>query len=179
MLANAQTRRLLIKLGCLLLLGCMIVVFLYHNPTKEPLEIDFSMPAKPLVSLHPEEPVIVMQTQQEVQEQVTAEWQQFAPQAVEKGMTADDAIDASPYLSGWAVQLESFSAKNDAEQMIEKLIQAGFSAFSRQVSAKQQVSFVVYLGPKLDRVQAERLLVALRQHPEFETVQGYVVLLPE
>lgn len=179
MFADDQKKRSLIRVGWLVLLGVFILIFLLHNPTKEPLEIDFSMPEKPLVSVLPTEPVIAEQAQQSVLEQVTAEWQQFAPQAVEKGMAVDSSIDVSPYLSGWAVQLESASTKSDAEQVIERLNQAGFSAFSRQVKVKQQVMFPVYLGPKLDRAEAERLLVMLRQHTEFETVQGYVVLLPE
>lgn len=161
------------------MLGCLVLAFLLHNPTKEPLEIDFSMPVKPTMSRLPEEPVIAEQAQQRVLEQITAEWQQFAPQAAEKGAAVDDSINSSPYLSGWAVQLESFNTKNDAEQMIERLNQAGFSAFHRQLEDEQKTVFLVYLGPKLDRPHAENLLLTLRQHAEFETVQGYVVLLPE
>lgn len=60
-------------------------------------------------------------------------------------------------LSAWAVQVGSFSAKNNAYALRDSLRKQGFSAFVDTLYTKDVPSFRVRVGPEIKREQADAL----------------------
>lgn len=58
---------------------------------------------------------------------------------------------------GWAVQVGSFSKKENAEKLQTKLRKAGYKAFISSVSAEGKTVVRVRIGPELQRTAADQL----------------------
>lgn len=57
----------------------------------------------------------------------------------------------------WVVQLGSFKDKNNAHKLANRLRAAGFSAFTREIQAKQGNQLRVYVGPEFKQFAAVKL----------------------
>jgi cell division septation protein DedD len=64
----------------------------------------------------------------------------------------------------WAVQLGSFNQKTNAHHLADKLREAGFKVFVREIkSAKGKVSTRVYVGPEAQHASAAKLSEKIEQ----------------
>lgn len=69
-----------------------------------------------------------------------------------------------PKLRRWVIQVGSFGAKSNAENLKNKLIKQGFTAFVDSYQTKQkQTLFRVRVGPELDRKRAEQMQAKLEK----------------
>ena len=60
-------------------------------------------------------------------------------------------------LSAWVVQLGAFDSQEKADQLKQRLKQAGFRAFMEPVTGNTQTAYRVRVGPELLRSEADKL----------------------
>lgn len=73
---------------------------------------------------------------------------------------------------GWSVRLGTFSDENNASQLLERLLEAGYKAYSREIDRGQDTLTAVFVGPWLDRARVDSYQSELQN--EFN-LAGYVV----
>ncbi len=74
--------------------------------------------------------------------------------------------------NAWAIQLGSFSDKLNAEKLVKKLQNSGFTAYTRTNTTSRGEITRVLVGPELQRSDAEKLLIQLQNS---FNLQGIVV----
>jgi DedD protein len=74
--------------------------------------------------------------------------------------------------SGWAVQVGSFSERDNAMLLLDKLRSSGFTAFQERSASGGEPVFRVKVGPEQNRERAEALQAKLRNQ---ENLPGIVV----
>ena len=77
--------------------------------------------------------------------------------------------------AAWVVQLGSFSSKDNASALNEKLRKAGYPAFVEPLKRSSGVAYRVRVGPELKRSNAEKLQKKLNKEMKIE---GIVVRYP-
>lgn len=88
------------------------------------------------------------------------------PAVVQSPKSAPAAAKPSvtqPTAGQWVVQLGSFSGKTNAETYAAKLKSAGFPALVRSFRSGGKTMYRVQVGPRDDRVGAEKLVTALKK----------------
>jgi DedD protein len=65
--------------------------------------------------------------------------------------------------SGWVVQLGSFRYEKNVNELIAKLKQAGYRAYTRPVNTSSGVLNKVFVGPELERDKLEQALPHLQE----------------
>lgn len=69
-----------------------------------------------------------------------------------------------PVLAGWVVRVGSFSKVQNANALVAKLRQAGFSTFTRDITNTQGIKLTsVLVGPELKKEKLEQQLSKLQQ----------------
>ena len=89
--------------------------------------------------------------------------------AIEEGRTGDEAP------AEWAVQLGSFSKRQNALVLRNRLRATGYAAFTQTVTSDRGEVIRVFVGPQPTRGRAVSIVEALRQETELE---GIVVRYP-
>jgi DedD protein len=86
--------------------------------------------------------------------------------------TADAPASALPAgrAGGWAVQLAAFSTEADANLLRDRLRNAGFAAFTDDVTSDGKTLWRVRAGPETERSGAERLRAAIKEKLKIEGV---------
>ncbi len=77
----------------------------------------------------------------------------------------DKKADPDPRvgLSGWVVQVGSFSQRDNAEKLVKELQGKKYAAFTDQVDVNGMILHRVLVGPEVDKKNAEQLLVKLNE----------------
>jgi DedD protein len=73
------------------------------------------------------------------------------------------APPAPPEKGGFAVQLGSFSSRDNADRLVRDMTAKGFAAFVAPITSKGRELYRVRVGPTRDRPQAEALAAQLRR----------------
>jgi DedD protein len=101
------------------------------------------------------------------------------PGAVPTSPAAAPAAQAQPpsdsSVVAWAVQVGSFSERENAMSLRDELRASGFAAFEEKVVADGEQVYRVKVGPEFNRERAEDLQARLRSK---ENLQGIVVTYP-
>lgn len=106
------------------------------------------------------QPTAVAEPQAERQVQTVAE--RSAPAA--PAAAPNPAPEANESVTGmWAVQLGSFSSKENAERLAADLRDQGFAAFLSQLETNSGALQRVRIGPQKDRAAAESIAAQLAQ----------------
>ncbi|NNE39079.1 MAG: hypothetical protein HKN08_12295 [Gammaproteobacteria bacterium] len=92
------------------------------------------------------------------------------PQAVTRIET-----DNSQALSGWVVQLGSFSNQANAQGLVNDLLTQGYPAFIEELSGDSESIFRVRVGPELERDDAEKIHQSLISKTG---IQGIILSYP-
>ncbi len=66
-------------------------------------------------------------------------------------------LDADGLPEGWVVQVGSFADLGNASALVERLLSDGFKAYEQRSLRGSQELATVFVGPVLDRVEAQRL----------------------
>ena len=90
------------------------------------------------------------------------------------------AVDEPPSLPldeqglpmGWSVRLASFAEDRKAQNLLTRLMDRGYRAYTRQINTSQGAQTAVYVGPQMDRAAMDNLRRQLQQ--EFN-LNGMVV----
>lgn len=74
-----------------------------------------------------------------------------------------EAVATREGLSAWVVQVGSFSQRENAENLVERLRGKSFAVDMEQVSIKGKTLYRVMVGPEVDRKQAEMILARVNK----------------
>lgn len=72
-------------------------------------------------------------------------------------------LDETGLPRGWSVRLGAFSDSDNASALVTRLLEAGYKAYSRLRESSQGQLTLVYVGPWLDRGQADDYLARLQE----------------
>lgn len=85
-----------------------------------------------------------------------------AADAEPAGLVSDTTFDATGLPEGWSVRLGSFSDASNAANLLQRLQDDGYKAYSRISQNNQRQLTVVYVGPWLERDRADSYLSELQ-----------------
>lgn len=96
---------------------------------------------------------------------------------VEKPVAAPVTTTATkkPVVSGWAVQLGSFSVQKNALKLRDSLRKKGYASFVEEYTSNGKTSYRVRVGPELTRELASELKKKLKAETKLD---GFVVEFP-
>lgn len=80
-----------------------------------------------------------------------------APGPSAGGADSAPAVAPDGDLANWFVQVGSFSRQSNADELRDRLIEAGYSAFTEASSVDGTATHRVKVGPEMERADAERV----------------------
>lgn len=80
----------------------------------------------------------------------------------------EPALDSEGLPRGWSVRLGVFSSPENVDNLVERLRQAGHAAYTREVDNEQDNLTAVFVGPKVEREEAEALQQELQRSFQLE-----------
>lgn len=104
--------------------------------------------------------------QEAVQEEPAPPVAEKKPEPAPKAVTAEPEVKKAPAASTtgmWAVQLGSFSSKENADRLAANLRKQGYAAFLSQLSTASGQLHRVRIGPQKDRQSAEAMAARLKK----------------
>lgn len=119
------------------------------NASERPMEVVNETPVD-------DAPASAEASEPETQSTRNANDDSLASQTVVDGLTKD-ADDA-----GWVIQLGSFRHQKNVRQLLTKLENAGYRAFSRPIKTSSGPLTKVFVGPDLDKAKLESALPHLK-----------------
>ncbi|MDP5040492.1 MAG: SPOR domain-containing protein [Paraglaciecola sp.] len=93
------------------------------------------------------------------------------PSSLAKETVVDNEQPKSLASAGWVVQLGSFRHQKNVRELLTKLEQSGYRAFSRPVQTSSGLLTKVFVGPELQKDKLEKVLPHLK---EITALQGRV-----
>ncbi len=110
-----------------------------------------------------EEPVPVKESSDTTQDATVSE--NDPEPAAKPTPTPSEKAEPDPRvgLSGWVVQVGSFSQSENAEKLVKELQTNKYAAFTDQVDVKGKILYRVLVGPEVDKKNAEQLLTKLNK----------------
>lgn len=98
------------------------------------------------------------------------------PTSKETEKPATTVAVTTPVVSGWAVQLGSFSVQKNAIKLRDSLRKKGYASFVEDSTKNGKTSYRVRVGPELTRDLAGELRKKLKAETK---IDGFVVAFPE
>lgn len=200
---HLRTRQRVIGLLLLLLLAAILAPLVLRTPEQVRLALDMSIPEAPRISEPDIAPVVSEEEQAATDRQIDEEQQQVAaaepkPQvatpAAEQEPQAEEEPSAQKTPSaqekppaeeqpqpaaqdapqpGFTVQVASFSDVANAQALVARLRDAGYSAYHREVRQDGNTWQRVFVGPEIKRERAEALRQRLADDKAF-ALEGLV-----
>ncbi|MBA3981624.1 MAG: cell division protein [Alcanivorax sp.] len=180
----------------LLLLAAIVTPFLLRSPEQVRVALDMELPPPPEAPTLPIVPAVSDEEVAEAELRIDEERDQVRRDGEQVlAVTPDDTADADadadadaapppepaaeapredPPLSGWAVQVGSFSRAEGATELASRLRDAGYRAFTQPFDQGDQRLHRVFLGPELQRDRAAALRERIAADEAFG-LQGLVV----
>lgn len=176
----------------LLLLAAIVTPFLLRSPEQVRVALDMELPPPPEAPTLPIVPAVSDEEVAEAELRIDEERDQVRRDGEQLlAVTPDDTADADadaapppepaaeapredPPLSGWAVQVGSFSRAEGATELASRLRDAGYRAFTQPFDQGDQRLHRVFLGPELQRDRAAELRERIAADEAFG-LQGLVV----
>ena len=188
---HLRTRQRVIGLLLLLLLAAILAPLVLRTPEQVRLALDMSIPEAPRISEPDIGPVVSEEEQAATDRQIDEEQQQVAaaepepqvaPPVVEEEPSADEEPSAEDEPQpatqdapqpGFTVQVASFSDVANAQALVARLREAGYSAYHREVRQDGNTWQRVFVGPEIKRERAEALRQRLADDKAF-ALEGLV-----
>lgn len=188
---HLRTRQRVIGLLLLLLLAAILAPLVLRTPEQVRLALDMSIPEAPRISEPDIAPVVSEEEQAATDRQIDEEQQQVAaaepepqvaPPVVEEEPSADEEPSAEDEPQpatqdapqpGFTVQVASFSDVANAQALVARLREAGYSAYHREVRQDGNTWQRVFVGPEIKRERAEALRQRLADDKAF-ALEGLV-----
>jgi len=188
---HLRTRQRVIGLLLLLLLAAILAPLVLRTPEQVRLALDMSIPEAPRISEPDIAPVVSEEEQAATDRQIDEEQQQVAaaepeprvaPPVVEEEPSAngEPSADEAPQPAaqdapqpGFTVQVASFSDVANAQALVARLRDAGYSAYHREVRQDGNTWQRVFVGPEIKRERAEALRQRLADDKAF-ALEGLV-----
>lgn len=186
---HLRTRQRVIGLLLLLLLAAILAPLVLRTPEQVRLALDMSIPEAPRISEPEIAPVVSEEEQAATDRQIDEEQQKVAaaepepraaPPVVEEEPSADEEPSEAPQPAaqdapqpGFTVQVASFSDVANAQALVARLRDAGYSAYHREVRQDGNTWQRVFVGPEIKRERAEALRQRLADDKAF-ALEGLV-----
>jgi len=121
-----------------------------------------------------EEPVPVQQEDEVAPESKVVENE--PKPSVKPKATAVKKSEPDPMVgvSGWVVQVGSFSKRDNAEKLVKDLLAKKYAAFTDQVDLQGKILHRVLIGPEADKKNAEKLLEKLNKLLQSKKLSGKI-----
>ena len=129
-------------------------------------ELESRIPPEPQFSLLPEpnptRPVIIADTDTDAgAEEGQSEISENDSQIISQSEEDEADLDLSPMLSGWSIRLGSFAEKQNATNLVERLHESEYKAYTREFNNSAGELVSVFVGPWIDKSIAEDYLSEL------------------
>lgn len=129
-------------------------------------ELESRIPPEPQFSLLPEpnptRPVIIADTDTDAgAEEGQSEISENDSQIISQSEEDEADLDLSPMLSGWSIRLGSFAEKQNAINLVERLHESEYKAYTREFNNSAGELVSVFVGPWIDKSIAEDYLSEL------------------
>ena len=129
-------------------------------------ELESRIPPEPQFSLLPEpnptRPVIIADADTDVgAEEGQSEISENDSQIISQSEEDEADLDLSPMLSGWSIRLGSFAEKQNAINLVERLHESEYKAYTREFNNSAGELVSVFVGPWIDKSIAEDYLSEL------------------
>ena len=129
-------------------------------------ELESRIPPEPQFSLLPEpnptRPVIIVDTDTDAgAEEGQSEISENDSQIISQSEEDEADLDLSPMLSGWSIRLGSFAEKQNAINLVERLHESEYKAYTREFNNSAGALVSVFVGPWIDKSIAEDYLSEL------------------
>jgi len=188
---HLRTRQRVIGLLLLLLLAAILAPLVLRTPEQVRLALDMSIPEAPRISEPDIAPVVSEEEQAATDRQIDEEQQQVAaaepePQVASPVVGEEPSADEEPSAEdepqpatqdapqpGFTVQVASFSDVANAQALVARLREAGYSAYHREVRQDGNTWQRVFVGPEIKRDRAEALRQRLADDKAF-ALEGLV-----
>ena len=160
-----KKQRIVGTIGLMALVGGLFPVIFDGGDTFQ-AELESRIPPEPQFNLLPEpnptRPVIIADTDieagiEEAQSEISETDGHIIPQS--KRDEAD--LDLSPLLSGWSIRLGSFAEKQNAANLVERLHESEYKAYTREFNNSAGELVSVFVGPWIEKSIAEDYLSEL------------------
>ena len=166
-MAYNKKQRIVGTIVLMALVGVLFPVIFDGGDTFQ-AELESRIPPEPQFSLLPEpnptRPVIIADADadtdagaEEGQSEISENDSQIISQSEEDG--AD--LDLGPMLSGWSIRLGSFAEKQNAINLVERLHESEYKAYTREFNNSAGELVSVFVGPWIDKSIAEDYLSEL------------------
>lgn len=171
--------------GALLLVLLVVILapLVLRSPEEVRVALDMEIPEQPAIRKLDIRPVADDREITEVVADIEADRQALEDESeahellLEEAREADQAAPPEPPMSGWAVQVGSFSERANADALALRLREANYNAFVRAFDQDNRRLYRVLAGPELQRERAQALQQRL-QHDQQFAFEGLVVPLP-
>ena len=129
-------------------------------------ELESRIPPEPQFSLLPEpnptRPVIIADTDTDAgAEEGQSEISENDSQIISQSEEDEADLDLSPMLSGWSIRLGSFAEKQNATNLVERLHESEYKAYTREFNNSAGELVSVFVGPWIEKSIAEDYLSEL------------------
>ena len=129
-------------------------------------ELESRIPPEPQFSLLPEpnptRPVIIADADTDVgAEEGQSEISENDGQIISQSDEDEADLDLSPMLSGWSIRLGSFAEEQNATNLVERLHESEYKAYTREFNNSAGELVSVFVGPWIDKSIAEDYLSEL------------------
>ena len=129
-------------------------------------ELESRIPPEPQFNLLPEpnptRPIIIADTDIEAGiEEAQSEISENDGHIISQSKEDEADLDLSPMLSGWSIRLGSFAEKQNAANLVERLHESEYKAYTREFNNSAGELVSVFVGPWIEKSIAEDYLSEL------------------
>ncbi|MBS25503.1 MAG: hypothetical protein CMQ26_00245 [Gammaproteobacteria bacterium] len=154
--------------GTIVLMALVGVLFpvIFDGGDTFQAELESRIPPEPQFSLLPEpnptRPVIIADADTDAgAEEGQSEISENDSQIISQSEEDEADLDLSPMLSGWSIRLGSFAEKQNAINLVERLHESEYKAYTREFNNSAGELVSVFVGPWIDKSIAEDYLSEL------------------
>ena len=154
--------------GTIVLMALVGVLFpvIFDGGDTFQAELESRIPPEPQFSLLPEpsptRPVIIADADTDAgAEEGQSEISENDSQIISQSEEDEADLDLSPMLSGWSIRLGSFAEKQNAINLVERLHESEYKAYTREFNNSAGELVSVFVGPWIDKSIAENYLSEL------------------
>ena len=154
--------------GTIVLMALVGVLFpvIFDGGDTFQAELESRIPPEPQFSLLPEpnpiRPVIIADADTDAgAEEGQSEISENDSQIISQSEEDEADLDLSPMLSGWSIRLGSFAEKQNATNLVERLHESEYKAYTREFNNSAGELVSVFVGPWIDKSIAEDYLSEL------------------
>ena len=139
----------------LLALAVIFLPVLFHRDHLEPVSSVTQIPPEPEIkSVNIEPP-----SKPEVVDLAPEPRVMYTPNEAQQATVEPESMGLTPagQVKSWVLQVASFREASHAKALTQKLLKAGYTAYSRQSQYKNGSVVRVYIGPKLDKSELVKI----------------------